>query len=194
MTKKILALAITVGLVSGCASFDRNSGLVAGAVIGGAAQIGGSVPAGAVVGGIVGAALGTMGEQQPAPEYVESYAPAYTVASDTTTTSGSDASTGASTDGTMSAADDSYTVMRGDSLWKISGKESIYGNPYHWPLIYKANRDQIRDADLIYPDQVLAIKRDSSQADIDAAVSHARNRGAWSIGTTEAVDTDYLNR
>ena len=40
-------------------------------------------------------------------------------------------------------ADDSYTVVRGDNLWNISGKSSIYGDPYQWPLIYKANRDQI---------------------------------------------------
>ena len=89
---------------------------------------------------------------------------------------------------------DSYTVNSGDTLWGISAKSSIYGNPYQWPLIYKANRSQIQDADLIFPGQNLMIQRDSSAADVDAAVNHARNRGAWSIGVVEASDEVYLAR
>lgn len=89
-------------------------------------------------------------------------------------------------------ASDSYTVERGDSLWRISGKDSVYGNPYQWPLIYKANRDQIRDADLIFPGQNLSIERGMSAADIDAAVMHAKTRGAWSVGPVEASDRAYL--
>lgn len=91
-------------------------------------------------------------------------------------------------------ADDTYTVVRGDNLWNISGKSSIYGNPYQWPLIYKANRDKIKDADLIHPDQVLTINRSASSAEIDAAVQHAKTRGAWSIGVVEASDEAYLAR
>ncbi|MBT3204616.1 MAG: LysM peptidoglycan-binding domain-containing protein [Gammaproteobacteria bacterium] len=84
-----------------------------------------------------------------------------------------------------------YTVVSGDNLWNISGKESIYGNPYQWPLIYKANSDQITDADLIYSGQVFSIPSASS-SEISAAVQHAKTRGAWSIGETEASDRDYL--
>ena len=50
-----------------------------------------------------------------------------------------------------------YTVKKGDCLWYISGYPEIYGNPLRWPLIYKANTDQIKDPDLIYPGQVLVI-------------------------------------
>ncbi len=89
---------------------------------------------------------------------------------------------------------DNYTVVSGDSLWGISAKSEIYGNPYQWPLIYKANRSQIQDADLIFPGQNLMIQRDASAADIDAAVNHARTRGAWSIGVVEASDEVYLAR
>jgi len=89
---------------------------------------------------------------------------------------------------------DSYVVSRGDNLWGISGKSQIYGNPYEWPLIYKANAAQIRDADLIYPGQDLAISRDNSAADVDAAVRHARTRGAWSLGVVEESDRAYLQR
>jgi nucleoid-associated protein YgaU len=88
----------------------------------------------------------------------------------------------------------SYTVVSGDTLWGISARSEIYGNPYQWPLIYKANRSQIQDADLIFPGQNLAIQRDASAAEIDAAVNHARTRGAWSLGVVEASDEAYLAR
>jgi nucleoid-associated protein YgaU len=87
-----------------------------------------------------------------------------------------------------------YTVMAGDSLWAISGKSEVYGNPYQWPLIYKANRDKIQDADLIYPGQEFDIDQAASAADIDAAVMHAKTRGAWSLGATEDSDVTYLNQ
>jgi len=92
----------------------------------------------------------------------------------------------------MSSGEDSYQVEGGDNLWNISGKDSIYANPYQWPMIYKANRDKIKDADLIYPGQVFDIERNASGADIDAAIDHAKSRGAWSVGTVEASDEAYL--
>ena len=84
----------------------------------------------------------------------------------------------------------SYEVNKGDHLWGISG--SSYGNPYKWPLIYKANSDKIKDADLIFPGQVLDIDSDPSDADSAAAISHAKSRGSWSIGVTEESDKAYL--
>lgn len=89
---------------------------------------------------------------------------------------------------------DSYTVVRGDNLWDISGRSDIYGNPYQWPLIYKANRSKIKDADLIYPGQQLDIDRSASTSDVDAAIAHARTRGAWSLGVVEDSDMAYLAR
>ena len=50
-----------------------------------------------------------------------------------------------------------YEVARGDHLWGIAEKDDIYGDPYLWPRIYRANRDQIQDPDLIYPDQKLTV-------------------------------------
>ncbi len=52
-----------------------------------------------------------------------------------------------------------YTVVRGDCLYKISGYPQIYDNPGRWPRIYRANRDQISNPTLIYPNQVLKIPR-----------------------------------
>lgn len=87
---------------------------------------------------------------------------------------------------------DIYTVSKGDSLWAISAKNDVYADPYQWPLIYKSNSDSIKDADLIFPGQVLAINTSPSPGDVQAAISHARNRGAWSIGIGEGSDREFL--
>ncbi|HNX59387.1 MAG TPA: LysM peptidoglycan-binding domain-containing protein, partial [Spirochaetota bacterium] len=42
-----------------------------------------------------------------------------------------------------------------DCLWRIA--EKLYRNARLWPVIYMANRDQIKDPDLIYPGQKLVI-------------------------------------
>jgi Tfp pilus assembly protein FimV len=85
-----------------------------------------------------------------------------------------------------------YEVVSGDNLWNISGKPTVYSDPYQWPLIYKSNSDQIKDADLIYPGQVLAIDTQPSAADVDAAIQHAKTRGSWSLGVVEESDKTYL--
>jgi len=50
-----------------------------------------------------------------------------------------------------------YTVVKGDCLWNIAKKKEHYANPFAWPKIYSANRDQIKNPDLIYPKQVFKI-------------------------------------
>jgi len=50
-----------------------------------------------------------------------------------------------------------YTVVKGDCLWNIAKKKEHYDNPFAWPKIYQANRDQIKNPDLIYPNQVFKI-------------------------------------
>jgi len=54
---------------------------------------------------------------------------------------------------------DQYTVEKGDYLWKISKKDEIYGDPLQWIRIYCVNKDQIKNPDLIYAEQVLNIAR-----------------------------------
>ena len=48
-----------------------------------------------------------------------------------------------------------YTVVAGDSLSKISKK--LYGDANQWRRIFEANRDQIKNPDLIHPGQKLKI-------------------------------------
>jgi nucleoid-associated protein YgaU len=86
-----------------------------------------------------------------------------------------------------------YLVVSGDNLWNIAGQDTIYSNPFMWPLIYKANSGQIKDADLIYPGQYFYIPK-AKGAERAAAIAHAKNRGAWTLGETEASDLDYLSQ
>ncbi len=53
-----------------------------------------------------------------------------------------------------------FEVIPGDYLWKIAGFSWIYNNPRMWTKIYEANKDKIKDPDLIYPGQELVIPRD----------------------------------
>ncbi len=76
---------------------------------------------------------------------------------------------------------DSHTVVKGDNLWSISESSDVYDDPFQWPVIYKANMDQIKDPDLIYPDQQLELPRDATQEEIDDAVHEAKTRGPWSL-------------
>jgi hypothetical protein len=87
-----------------------------------------------------------------------------------------------------------WVVHPGEHLWGISAHHLVYGDPYQWPLLFKRNRHQIEDADLIYPGQVLHIERSLSTAEIDRAIEHAKTRGAWILGITELSDLEYLSR
>ena len=53
-----------------------------------------------------------------------------------------------------------WKVYKGECLWRIASYPEVYGDAVKWPLIYRANKDQIKDPDLIYPNQVLEIPRD----------------------------------
>ncbi len=44
-----------------------------------------------------------------------------------------------------------------DCLWNIARKRDIYDNAWLWPRIWQANRDKIRDPDIIHPGQRLQV-------------------------------------
>lgn len=68
----------------------------------------------------------------------------------------------------------SYIVQKGDTLWDISGDSSVMGEKFRWPLLFKANRDQIIDPDLIEPAQDLTWKDQYNTQEIGDAVSKAQ--------------------
>uniref|UniRef100_C6E3W8 Peptidoglycan-binding LysM n=1 Tax=Geobacter sp. (strain M21) TaxID=443144 RepID=C6E3W8_GEOSM len=70
----------------------------------------------------------------------------------------------------------SYTVRRGESLPLIASRPEVYGDRFLWPLLYRANRDQIRDPRHIWPGQVLRIPRNQGRDDISEARRYAQER------------------
>ncbi|SDN85841.1 hypothetical protein SAMN04488516_10947 [Desulfonauticus submarinus] len=62
-----------------------------------------------------------------------------------------------------------HTVRKGECLWWIAEYKEIYNDPFMWPLIYKANRDKIKNPDLIYPNQVFVVPRDFSLEELKAS-------------------------
>jgi LysM repeat protein len=74
-------------------------------------------------------------------------------------------------------APDSYTVVRGDTLWAISGK--FLKSPWRWPELWGMNMDLVRNPHLIYPGQTLYLEK------IDGMARLRMGRP----GTAEAVGT-----
>jgi len=52
---------------------------------------------------------------------------------------------------------ENYTVAPGDCLWLIASYLSVYTDAKRWPEIYEANKDKIKDPDLIFPNQVFVV-------------------------------------
>lgn len=87
-----------------------------------------------------------------------------------------------------------YIVVRGDTLWDISGSSNGYKDNFEWPLIFKANRDQITDPDLIYPKQEFCIRQDFSEQDIKKARKDAIDTPKYVPHTKprETLPIDYF--
>jgi len=55
----------------------------------------------------------------------------------------------------LALLEDRVIVQPGNSLWRIA--RHTYGRGVHYSVIYKANQDQIANADLIYPGQIFIL-------------------------------------
>jgi len=69
---------------------------------------------------------------------------------------------------------DNVEVQPGDNLATIAARTEVYNDSLLWPLIYKANRDQIKDPKEIFLGQTFVIPRDKTRDEAEAARQEAR--------------------
>ncbi len=74
-----------------------------------------------------------------------------------------------------------YPVIDGENLWTISAQPTVYNDGLLWPLLYQANRDQIKDPRQIFPGQTLNIRRDLTEEDRESARQKARESDIFPI-------------
>lgn len=93
--------------------------------------------------------------------------------------SSSDDSSKGSRDADADITETSYTVVRGDTLWKIAVK--FYGNGNRWRKIYEDNKDVLRDPNRLRAGQVLKIRSVTAAGNKDTKTQGALEGGTYTV-------------
>ncbi|NJR72055.1 MAG: LysM peptidoglycan-binding domain-containing protein [Gammaproteobacteria bacterium] len=83
-----------------------------------------------------------------------------------------------------------YTVVKGDTLWDISGK--FLKEPWRWPEIWNMNRDQIKNPHLIYPGDVVKLSFDASGKPLLSLVGRGDGTSGGTARLSPRIRTDSI--
>ncbi len=95
-------------------------------------------------------------------------------------------------------APDRYTVVRGDTLWDISGK--FLQKPWLWPEVWQLNKEQIKDPHWIYPGDVVYLDNSSGTPRLrlgkavgDGAASAERRGVVQPMARSTSLETSAIS-
>lgn len=83
-------------------------------------------------------------------------------------------------------APDSHKVVRGDTLWDISGK--FLQHPWCWPQVWGLNRDQIKNPHWIYPGQIVYFDRTTGRLSLGKPVGNTGTNGTVRLSPQVRVE------